>query len=214
MVARADLRERHEDFLVLGLEPYAVHAEGHAAGKILDRLLVRPFLEQLAELEQEHDGVGRAEVAARDGNADRDRVQQFHAHLTMQQAVQAAADERERQPAGADRRQRRGQEQAAAEAGQNFADQLFLILTVERAAAVRRGQRLNGLALIGEAADGVEDSFALAAAVVDDDAAGALMHRGLRHSAAVLKIRFDEVGLLERHTILRQTDAHTPMAFV
>ena len=109
-VARADLAEWDEGFGIAVLAPNAVHAQRHAAGQVVDRLFVRPLLQQLAQLEQEHDRAGRAEVATGDRDADGKRVEQLNVHAAAQQAAQAAPQERKGNPADPRNLKRGGQE--------------------------------------------------------------------------------------------------------
>ena len=213
VVAGGDLRQRDRDLGAVLLEPYAAHAERHGAREVVDRLLVRPFLEQLTELEQEHDRTGGAEVAARHGYADGQGVEHLDAQLTAQQAAQAAAQERSRHADRADDLERRGQEQRAGSLDGDHGHELFLIFAVERAAAVLRRERGNGRGAVVKAADGVQQ-LCTGAGVAHGRAAGALVDGGGLDARLIEQVGFEQVGLLERHAVLVHPDTQPAAALV
>ena len=88
----------------------------------------------------------------------------------------------------------------------NLADQLFLILTVERAAAVGRRQRRNRRCSIVKLSDRADDILAVTD-VADDSTAGALVHGCVEYTRLILQIRLQQISLLQRHAVLLH--AHT-----
>ena len=174
---------------------------------------MRPFFEQLAELEQEHDRTGGAEVAADHRNADGNRIEHLHAQLTAQQALEAAAEEGRGHIDRADNLERGGQEERAGGLDGDHGHQLFLIFAVQRTAAVLRRERGHSRGLIVEACDGAEHIRA-GTAVADSRAAGALVNDRRLDAQLAQQIGFEQVGLFEGHTILVHPYTQPSAAFV
>ena len=114
----------------------------------------------------------------------------------MNQALEAAAEERQRQPDCACNLQRRWQEQRAGKLRNNPADQLFLILTVERTAAVGRRQRRNRRCSIVKLSDRADDILCV------------------EYTRLILQIRLQQISLLQRHAVLLHAHAKPSAAFV
>ena len=174
---------------------------------------MRPLLEQLADIQQEHNRTCSGEVTACHRNTDGQRIQQLDLQFTVNQALEAATKERQRQPNRAGNLQRRRQEQRAGKLGDDLADQLFLILAVERTAAVGRRQRRDRRCSIVKLRNRADDILT-AADVADNGTAGALVHGCVQYARLRLQIRLQQVGLLERHAVLLHAHADTTAAFM
>ena len=212
-ITDSDIGQRYKHLCVIGLEPYSFYVERHAACQIVNRLFMRPLLEQLANIQQEHNRACRGEVPAYHRNTDGQRVEQLNLQLSVNQALEAAAEERQRQPDRACNLQRRWQEQRAGKLRNNLADQLFLILTVERTAAVGRRQRRNRRCSIVKLSDRADDILAVTD-VADDSTAGALVHGCVEYTRLILQIRLQQISLLQRHAVLLHAHAKPSAAFV
>ena len=156
---------------------------------------MRPLLEQLTNIQQEHNRTCRREVPAYHRNTDGQRIEQLNLQLSVHQALEAAAEERQRQPDRACNLQRRWQEQRAGKLRNNLADQLFLILTVERTAAVGRRQRRDRRCSVVKLSDRADDILAVTD-VADDSTAGALVHGCAEYTRLILQIRLQQISLL------------------
>ncbi len=77
----------HEHILALSLEPYLIHLQRHGTGQIADRLLVGPLLQDLADVQQEHDGGRRCEVTSQHGGQNCRGIQHRHLDPSVQQAA-------------------------------------------------------------------------------------------------------------------------------
>ena len=88
-----------------------VHLQRHRPGKVGDGLFVRPFVEQLADAEQEDDRARRFKVSAQDRYGNGCRVEHRHFDLPVQQTADAVAQETERADHGTDRAQWCGQDE-------------------------------------------------------------------------------------------------------
>ena len=99
--------------------------------------------------------------------------------------------------------QRCGQKQGAYEFQRRFAHQLFLELAVEHTAAVRR----QGYALLrlfpGKLPHSLQNCLPCSG-IVQDDAAGAFMHRYPAGPALLLEPRFQQIRLAQAHFLLLQ----------
>ena len=212
-ITDSDVGQRYKYLCVIGLEPYAFYVERHAACQIVNRLFMRPLLEQLANIQQEHNRTCRGEVPAYHRNTDGQRIEQLNLQLSVHQALETAAEERQRQPDRACNLQRRWQEQRAGKLRNNLADQLFLILTVERTTAVGRRQRRDRRCSIVKLSDRADDILAVTD-VADDSTAGALVHGCVEYTRLILQIRLQQISLLQRHAVLLHAHAKPSAAFV
>ena len=88
-VPHLHVRDVHQDLLVPGLEPDLVHVEAHGLGQVGHGLLVGPLLQDLADLQQEHDAAGRAAVPPQEGDGDGHGVQHRHLDVPVEQAGKA-----------------------------------------------------------------------------------------------------------------------------
>ena len=95
-VAGAHVADRHGHAAVRRFEPDLVHLQRHRPGKVGDGLFVRPFVEQLADAEQEDDRTCRFKVSAQDRYGNGCRVEHRHFDLPVQQTADAVAQETER----------------------------------------------------------------------------------------------------------------------
>ena len=83
-VAGAHVADRHGHAAVRRFEPDLVHLQRHRPGKVGDGLFVRPFVEQLADAEQEDDRTRRFKVSAQDRYGNGCRVEHRHFDLPVQ----------------------------------------------------------------------------------------------------------------------------------
>ena len=159
---------------------------------------MRPLLQKLAELEQEHDRARRAEVAAKGRDAYRDGVQKLDLHPPPPNAAEAAAQEGQHVYGRARLAQRYGQEERTGRLHQHLADEPFGEGAVYLAQALSR-QRYAALGLgEGKAAQRGEAALAPAGRVCEYDAAGALVHRHAIRAALTREPGLHEVGLADR----------------
>ena len=91
-VTGAHLADRDKDRTGVGLQPDLVYVERHRLRKVGDRLLVRPFIKNVANAEQEHYRARGLKIAAQHRNRYRRRVKHRYLYLAVQQAAQPRAD--------------------------------------------------------------------------------------------------------------------------
>ena len=83
-VAGAHVANRHGYAAVGRFKPDLIHLQSHRPGEIGNGLFVRPFVEQLADAEQEDDRARRFKVAAQNGYGDGRRIEHRHFDLPVQ----------------------------------------------------------------------------------------------------------------------------------
>ena len=174
---------------------------------------MRPLLQQLAQLQKEHDGTGRIKVAPEHGDTDGHAVQQFHRHLPPPDTAQSPADIRQAAPRGIDRPQRGGQEELAQHAPAGHADQFFLILPIQRTVGVNVFQRRDLRGPERKPAD-LADQLLSFPPVTDDRAAGVVMDGDGGDVFLPLQPRLHLICLLHCHALDCQTDAHPSGVFM
>ena len=174
---------------------------------------MRPLLQQLAQLQQEHHGTGRGKIPPHHGDPDGQPVEQLHAQFSPQQAPDPAEQVRDGFPQRIGNPQGRGKEERTHRLKGNAPHQLFLIGAVERPAAVQRGQLRHPFGVVGKAADPLQQLFARAL-VMDYGTAGPLVDNGLPDPAGLLQVSLEKVGLFQSHPLLRAVDAHAPAALM
>ena len=211
-VARAHLRDRHKDLALGGLLPDAVHVQRHAAGQVAQRFLAGPFLQQLAQAQQEHDGACRAEIAAQHRHADGQRVEDLDLEPAAENAPQTAENIGHAAHQCVDHAQGCWQEQLARKVEDRHIDELFLIFAVDGAGAVG-GHLGQGLRVKAEGCQAPDDTGA-ALGIDDDDVAGALIHGGGAHAGQAGQIVLQLVRLGQRHPRLTEMQTDAPAALM
>ena len=135
-VAGPDLSDWGKHLAGLSFQPHPIHMEGQAFRQVGHGLLPRPILQQLADLQQEHDGAGGSKVPAACGDADGQGVQQFHLDFSPPQASNAFVKEWYHVPDHPGDPQRGRQKQGGGPLHQHLAHQFFLKLPVQFPGAV------------------------------------------------------------------------------
>ena len=135
-VAGLYLADGNQHLPGLCFQPHPVHMEGQALRQVGHGLLPRPILQQLADLQQEHDGAGGSKVPAACGDADGQGVQQFHLDFSPPQASNAFVKEWYHVPDHPGDPQRGRQKQGGGPLHQHLAHQFFLKLPVQFPGAV------------------------------------------------------------------------------
>ena len=130
-VTGLDLADGGEYLAGLCFQPHPIHMEGQALRQVGHRLLPRPVLQQLADLQQEHDGAGGSKVPAACGDADGQGVQQFHLDFSPPQASNAFVKKWYHVPDHPGDPQRSGQEQGGGPLHQHLAHQFLLKFPVQ-----------------------------------------------------------------------------------
>ena len=142
--AVADLNVCHRNEYRTGVRlfPDFVHIQGHRLREVGNGLLVRPFIENIANTQQEHDRARRLEVLTQHRDRDRRRIQYRHLNLLVQQAVKPGLDIRH----GAHDRDQRAHsardEQLLHTAPAQRCNQPVLKFAAHGAAAMLRSERL------------------------------------------------------------------------
>ena len=91
-VADLHICYRHEYRTGVRLFPNLIHIQGHSLREVSNGLLVRPFIENVANAQQEHDRACRLEVLTQHRDRDRRRIQHRHLNLLVQQTVKPGLD--------------------------------------------------------------------------------------------------------------------------
>ena len=213
-VAGAHLAQGQLHFAVVRLDPDPVNVQGHTAGQIFHRLFMGPLFQQFAQPQQEHHRTGGAEIAPCHGNAHGQAIQQLHMQLPPPQAAHRPAQIGQRAAQRPHHAQWRREEHIPHCLAADHAHQFFLILPVGGTAGVGHHQLCGLLTLIREAVQCLQHGGAAALFIIDDRAAGALMHRGLVHCIQPLQPGSHQVGLIQRHTALGQLHPDAASAFM
>ena len=213
-VARADLRKRNEDLRAIIAElPDLIHLQGHASGQIIHGFLVCPFVNGLAELQQETHRTCRREVSRQQRNTERNAVEHIHRQFSAQQRFCSAPDPRQSMT-GVEHAPHRGRQIKLFQImPQHLKNKLFLVGAVHGAALTACNLNLRCREVVRKVRKLLVECFP-APAEDNDDAADPFMHRHLIDFRQCKQPGLQDVGLLHAHGRLHGAQAHTAAALM
>ena len=148
-----------------------------------------PFLQQLAQAQQEHDRARPGEIPASHRNANGQTIQQFNPKFSLQQAPNASDQVGDGFENRIRRRQGRREETFPYNLKDDLADELFLISPVQSPSAMRRRQFGNLWCVVRKPAQKSQQGGSFSA-ILNHRAARPFMYRRLPNGGAVIQIGF------------------------
>ena len=131
-IAGFDFMDRRQNFVIVFFYPYLVDIQRHRAGQVCNGLLMRPFFEDLADPQHEHDRGRRVHIALQHGNGDRRCIQYLDGKFALKQGRQAFFDVPGRPTDRDPRAQRHREEQLGNAPFRNGEYQFVLKFPVQR----------------------------------------------------------------------------------
>ena len=205
MVARLDVPDGNEHFRFTVFQPDLVHIKRHGARKIFHGLLVRPFLQDLADAQHEHDGARRIKVAANQRNRDRRSIQHCDGKLPVRKGFHAVPDIAQRTEHCQCSRRPCGQKQLCCRATQNGKDQLVLKIPVELTRRMLRDQRKRLHLRKGKLRQRADNRFP-SAFKQHDRIAGPVIDLDILHPGNIVQIILQHIRLVQRHMLAGKMD--------